>query len=116
MQQNDRVNHVIMSLVLLVITTGNIPAIVATLINLQTMKIFQRTGYRESKTFFGGKSNNRYIIGLGQGNRAAPPSWIQLSLVMVNTVKQMGFGEQVDDPITLETIHTMGALFVGNAD
>jgi hypothetical protein len=48
----DRVNHVIMLLVWLVLTNGNIPAIVTALICLQTMKFFQRTGFGESKTFF----------------------------------------------------------------
>jgi hypothetical protein len=70
----DRVNHIIMSLVWLVLMNGNIPAIVAALICLQTMKFFQRTGFGESKTFFGGPSLLRYMMGLGQGNRAAPPS------------------------------------------
>jgi hypothetical protein len=50
----DWVNHVIMSLVWLVLTNGNILAIVAALICLQTMKFFQQTGFGESKTFFGG--------------------------------------------------------------
>jgi hypothetical protein len=44
----DRVNHIIMLLVWLVLTNGNIPAIVASLICLQTMKISQRTGFGES--------------------------------------------------------------------
>jgi hypothetical protein len=79
-----RMNHVIMSLVWLALTNGNIPAIVATLIYLQTMKFFQRTGFGESKTFFGGEGIWLYMMGLGQGNRAAPPSWIQLSVVLVN--------------------------------
>ena len=52
----DRVNHIVMSLVWLVLTNGNIPAIFAALICLQTMKFFQRTGFGESKTFFGGPS------------------------------------------------------------
>ncbi len=85
----DRVNHVIMSLVWLALTNGNIPAIVATLICLQTMKFFQRTGFGESKTFFGGEGIRLYMMGLGQGNRAAPPSWIQLSAVLVNVFKQL---------------------------
>jgi len=50
----DRVNHVVMSLVWLVLLNGNAPAIVAALLCLQTMKFFQRTGFGESKTFFGG--------------------------------------------------------------
>jgi hypothetical protein len=41
----NRVNHVIMSLVWLVLTNGNIPAIAASLICLQTMKFFQCTGF-----------------------------------------------------------------------
>jgi hypothetical protein len=77
----DRVNHPIMSLVWLALTNGNIPAIVSTVICLQTMNFFQRTGFGESKTFFGGAGLRLYMMGLGQGNRAAPPSWIQLSAV-----------------------------------
>jgi hypothetical protein len=79
----DRVNHIIMSLVWLGLT-GNTPAIVATLICLQTMKFFQRTGFGDSKSYFGGLSYQPYMMVLGQGNRAAPPLWIQLSAVMVN--------------------------------
>jgi hypothetical protein len=47
----DQVNYVIMSLVWLVLTNGNVPAIVAALICLQTMKFFQRTGFGKSKIF-----------------------------------------------------------------
>jgi hypothetical protein len=43
----DRVNHVIMSLVWLVLTNGNILAIVVAMVCLQTMKFFQQTGFRE---------------------------------------------------------------------
>ncbi len=85
----DRVNHVIMLLVWLALTNGNIPAIVATLLCLQTTKFFQGTGFGESKTFFGGAWIRLYMLGLGQGNRAAPPSWIQLSAVLVNMFKQL---------------------------
>jgi hypothetical protein len=83
----DRVNHVIMLLVWLALTNGNIPAIVLMLICLQTMKYFQRTGFGESKTFFGEKGIRLYMMGLEQGNRAALPSWIQLSRVLVNAFK-----------------------------
>ncbi len=62
----DRVNHVVVSLVWLVLTNGNIPAIVASLVCIQTMKFFQRTGFGESKTFFGGKAYFPYMMGLGQ--------------------------------------------------
>ncbi len=52
------------------------------------------------------------MMGLGQGNRAAPPSWIQLSAVLVNVFKQLNLGAVIQDPITAEIIHSMGALFV----
>jgi hypothetical protein len=112
----DRVNHVIMSLVWLVLTNGNIPAIVASLVCLQTMKFFQCTGFGESKMFFGGKSYFLYMMGLGQGSRVAPPSWIQLSAVLVSIFKQLKLGAVIQDPITSEFIHTMGALFVDDTN
>jgi hypothetical protein len=70
----DRVNHMIMLLVWLVLTNGNIPSIVTAMICLQKMKFFQRMGFSKPKTFFGGLSYLPYIMGLGQGNTATPPS------------------------------------------
>ena len=55
-------------------------------------------------------------MGLGQGNRAPPPSWIQLSSVMVNVYKQLGLGTDIQDPITDDIIHSMGAMFVDDLD
>jgi hypothetical protein len=112
----DRVNHVIMSLVWLALTNGNIPAIVSTLICLQTMKFFQRTGFGESKSFFGGAGIRPYMMGLGQGSRAAPPSWIQLSAVLVNVFKQLNLGATLADPMSQELIHSMGTLYVDDTD
>ncbi len=106
------VNHIIMSLVWLVLTNGNIPAIVVSLICLQMMKFFQRTRFGKSKTFFGGASYTPYMMGLGQGNRAAPPWWIQLSAVMVNVFKQLNLGVKVKDPIKDVMIHSMGTLYI----
>jgi hypothetical protein len=108
----DRVNHVIMLLVWLVLTNGNIPSIVAAMICLQTMKFFQWMGFGESKS----PSYLPYMMGLGQGNRAAPPSWIQLSAVLVNVFKQLNLGALIRDPITAKMIHSMGALFVDDTN
>ncbi len=112
----DCVNRIIMSLVWLVLTNGNNPAIVAALICLQTMIFFQRTGFGELKTFFGGPFNFLYMMGLGQGNTVAPLSWIQLRAVLVNVFKQLNLGALIQDPITAEVIHLIGALFVNNTD
>jgi hypothetical protein len=81
----DRVNHIIMSLVWLALT-GNFSAIYVALFCLETMQFFQRTGFGDSTTFFGGLTS--YFQGLGQGNRAAPPSWLQISSLLVNIYKR----------------------------
>ncbi len=112
----DRVNHVIMLLIWQVLTNGNIPAIIASLVCLQTIKLFQRTGFGESKTFFGRKSYFPYMMGLGQGNRVAPLSWIQLIAVLVTIFKQLKLGAMIQDPISAELIHMMDALFVDDTD
>jgi hypothetical protein len=112
----DRVNHIIMLLIWLVLTNGNIPAIVTSLICLQTMKFFQRTGFGESKTFFGGSNYLPYMMGLGQSNRAAPPSWIQLSAVMVTVFKHFNLGAIIHNPISDVLIHSMGAFFINDTD
>ncbi len=72
--------------------------------------------FGESKTFWGGINYLPYIMGLGQGNRAAPSSWIQLSAVMVTVFKQLNLGAIMHDPILDVLIHSMGALFVDNTD
>jgi hypothetical protein len=110
------VNHIIMSLVWLVLTNGNIPAIVASLICLQTMKFFQQTGFGESKTFFRGNNYFPYMMGLGHSNRAAPPSWTQLSAIMVTVLKQLDLSAKIKDPILNTLIHSMGAFFVNDTD
>jgi hypothetical protein len=57
------------------------------------------------------------MMGLGQGRRAAPPSWIQLSAVLVTIIfKQLALGVLIQDPISEELIHTMGTFYVDNTD
>jgi hypothetical protein len=68
------------------------------------------------KHSLGGKDFFSYMMGQGQGNRAAPPSSIQLSAVLVTIFKQLKVGAVIQDPIMAALIHTMGALFVDNTD
>jgi hypothetical protein len=112
----NRVSHLIMLLVWSVLTNGNVPAIVAAMPCLQTMKFVQQTCFGESSMFFGGPPYFPYMMGLGQENRATLPLWIQLSAVLVNVYKQLNLGAMIQDPITAEMIHSMGALIVDNTD
>ncbi len=56
------------------------------------------------------------MMGLRQGNRAAPPSWIQLSAIMVTVFIQLNLGAKVKDPILETLIHSMEALFVNDTN
>jgi hypothetical protein len=105
-----------MSLVWLLPTNGNIPVIVASLICLQTMKFFQRTRFGKSKIFFGGIKYLPYMMGFGQGNRAVPPLWIQLSAIMVTVLQQLNLGARLNEPILDILIHSTGALFVDDTN
>jgi hypothetical protein len=105
-----------MSLVWLVLTNGKIPVIVVALICLQTIIFFQRTGFGQSNAFFGGLFYFPYMMGLSQVNRAAPPSWIQLSAVLVNVFKHLNLGALIQDPIAAEVMYYMGTLFVNYTD
>jgi hypothetical protein len=79
-------------------------------------EVLPTNGFWQSKMFFGGTLHSPYMIGLGQGNRAAPPSWIQLSAALVNVFKQLHLGALIRDPITAEMTHSMGVLFVDDTN
>ena len=111
----DRVNHNMMALVWLALQVP-INAIAIIVNCLQYMKIFTRTGWGDSQKYFGGQEQRIPFCGLGQGSKAAPASWIQLSSIIVNVYKAMGFGAKITDPITGDTSHTIGCLFVDDTD
>jgi hypothetical protein len=111
----DRVNHNMMSLVWLALQVP-IKAVTIIVSCLQYMKIFTRTGWGDSRKHFGGQEQAIPFCGLGQGSKAAPASWIQLSSLIVNVYKSMGFGAKITDPITGEQSHTIGCLFVDDTD
>ena len=57
-----------------------------------------------------------YFMGLGQGSRGAPPSWICLSSVIVNIIRKLKDGAHIVDPMTGTLIHSVGAIFVDDSD
>lgn len=110
----DRVNPILMSLIWLGLT--NSPhAVIILLRVLQEMKIFTRTGFGDSETFFGGDANNP-LCGLGQGSKADPASWLQLSSMIVNAYKNEGRASSIQDPITGKPTESMGCIFVDDTD
>jgi hypothetical protein len=76
----DRINHIIMSILLLAIV-GCIGNIVTMLHPIQTMKFFQRTAWGDSVMLIGGRGKDNPLQGLSQGNGTTPACWLMLSSV-----------------------------------
>jgi hypothetical protein len=110
----DRVHHGLMSLVWLALTQ-NLLVVRILLQCLGDMKIYTRTGYGDSATCFGGKEDTP-ACGLGQGSKAAPASWVQLSSIFVQLLRQQGLGAILTDPVTREVVRSIGCLFVDDTD
>eukprot|EP00804_Cyclotella_cryptica_P024304 CCRYP_012569-RA/>CCRYP_012569-RA protein AED:0.31 eAED:0.31 QI:0/0/0/1/1/1/2/0/544 len=77
----DRVNHVILALMLHAMGIP-IGPILAMLLTIQQMKYYLRTGFGESKSYMGGGNTKRPMHGMRQGNRASPACWSLVSAVI----------------------------------
>jgi hypothetical protein len=109
----DRINHIIMSLLLLAIV-GSIGSVVAMLFPIQTMKFFQRTARGDSNMFMGGQSKENPLQGLCQGNGAGPMCWLMLSSVLMHCYKRQGFGSRIISPISGAIIDFLGEIYVND--
>ena len=111
----DRVNHTMMSLVWLAL--GVQQSAIAIILNcLQNMTIFTRTGFGDSSTSFGGPDQLIPFCGLGQGSKAAPASWLQLSTTIINAYCNQGYGAVFADPITQRESKSVGCVYVDDTD
>ena len=79
----NRINHIIMSLLLLAIG-GDEGSINAMMTPIQQMCFFQQTGRGDSNTFMGGRPSTNPLQGLCQGNGAAPACWLMLSYLRLD--------------------------------
>ncbi len=111
----DRVHPVLMLLVWLALVE-NFHVVVLLLTVLQQMRVYTRTGFGDSESFFGGPESSRPLCGLGQGSKAAPASWLQLSSMIVNAFKSSGLSSSIIDPITGKITRSVGCLFVDDTD
>jgi hypothetical protein len=91
---------------------GKLSPIAVLLTCLQTMRLLQRTGFRDSATFLDGRQLLKYLMGLGQRSRRALPSWIQLGSMIVNVLQGLACGAVIIDPITRNVMHMVGSMFV----
>lgn len=82
---------------------------------LQTMKFFLRTGFGDSKSFFGGTDSSPYG-GLGQGNGAAPPAFTAVSTLLIMAFVAMGHGNEVECAITGFCFSIAAIMYVDDTD
>ena len=111
----DRINHIIMSLLLLAIE-GDKGSIKAMLSCIQGMRFFQRTGRGDSTTFMGNRPSSSPLQGLCQGNGAAPACWLMLSSLMMNVYRKGGHITTITSPISWTPKEFMGEIFVDDTD
>ena len=79
---------------------------------IQTMEYYLRTGFGESMTYSGGKEDLKQ--GSCQGNTAVPPTWQQISSLLINCQKHVGHGITTVAPILKKSHIQAGILFVDN--
>jgi hypothetical protein len=111
----NRINHIIMLLLLLAIG-GDKGSINAMMMPIQQMRFFQRTGRGDLNTFMGGRPGTNPLQGLCQGNGAAPACWLMLSSLMLSVYKRGNHVSTLVSPISGEAIEFMGEIYVDNTD
>lgn len=81
---------------------------------LHCMEFYLRTGFGQSESYFGGKEQGKH--GLAQGNGAAPPTWQQISTIMINAQHSKGHGVDIVCPITMKKIRQVGIAYVDDTN
>ena len=96
---------------------GITPKTVSVLLKaMMTMQFCLRTGFGESKQFYGGSEDNP-LAGFGQGNGAAPPGFSALSSLIVNAYKRMGEnGAKLTSCYTARMFLLAAVMYVDDTD
>jgi hypothetical protein len=91
------------------------PAINILLETMETMRLFLRTGFGESKTSYGGSHKER-LAGYGQGNAAASPGFTAMSLLIVNAYLCGGYGAQIYSSYYKQLLLLAAVMYVNDTD
>ncbi|KAL7540019.1 hypothetical protein ACHAXR_009797 [Thalassiosira sp. AJA248-18] len=78
------------------------------------MEYYLRTGHGESDNYYGGKEDPKQ--GLGQGNGAAPPTWLQIRSLLIRVQRRNRHGITIRSPISKKQIHQVGIIYVDNTN
>ena len=80
---------------------------------LQVMQFCLRTGFGEASGTYGGTERNG-LAGSGQENGAAPPSFVALSTLVVNTYKRSGRGAKITPTRTARLVLLAAIMYVND--
>jgi len=92
-----------------------INAIKVLLTSLEMMQFCLKTGFGESKKWFGGSEESK-LAGYGQGNGAAPPAFTCLSTLIINAYKRMGNGAKLTSSYAARIFLLAAAMYVDDTD
>ena len=109
----DRVAHAMAALTLRAYKVHQ-SSVFAMLRPIQCMEYYLRTGFGESTSFFGGEGSHKQ--GLCQGNGAAPPTWLQISTLLINAQHRYRHGITIEAPISKRRIKQVGILYVDDTN
>jgi hypothetical protein len=111
----DRVNHIILALLLWALGMPHGP-LAAMLLTIASMKYYLRTGFGESKNYMGGDKAKQRMHGLNQGNRAASHCWSLVSALLVRIQRMRGHVAEIKSPISQLIARIIGLLYVDDTD
>ena len=110
----DRMSHASASLALKYL--GAPQSAITSMINiLHDMKHFIRTAYGDSEQFYTGSSEEP-LQGGGQGNPAAPPMWLALTVIILKVVHSFEPGVEFAMAISLAVISFTAIVYVDDTD
>jgi hypothetical protein len=82
---------------------------------METMRLFLRTVFGESKTSYGG-SHEECLAGYGQGNAAAGPGFTAMSSLIVNAYLRDGYGAQIYSSYYKQLLLLVAVMYVDDTD
>jgi len=82
---------------------------------LKTMQWFLKTAFGQSKTSFGGTWWDP-LMGLGQGNGAAPPGFLVVSTLMINVYHRLGHATEFVGTWSRDAFMLAAVLYVNDSD
>ena len=110
----DRIAHPVAAVSLRLLGVPQ-PAINILLESMETMRFFLRTGFRESKDWYGGSHEER-LAGYGQGNAASGPGFTALSSLIVNAYLREGLGAKIYSSYYRRLLLLAAVMYVDDTD